>query len=92
MTLVNLGITLVVNGVYVISINRGYNSTISFFISVSLSLFKIGYHFIVVIFKVEMGDKYVLFLSLVNNLIVPYFAEMFVSPDCFYYAVTIFIL
>jgi hypothetical protein len=94
----NFRVTLLVNEVYVMSINRGYSAQISFCISsVSLSLFKIGYNYPMIQGKarqilentlgIEMGDKLVLLFSLVNNVVVPYCAEMFVSPDCFYYAI-----
>jgi hypothetical protein len=37
---------------------------------------------------IELGDSMLLGLSILNNVIVPYIAEMFVSPDCFHYAIT----
>jgi hypothetical protein len=97
LVIINFAITLTVNGLYVYSVNRGYNTIISFCISLSLSLFKILYNSLTLLgpgrrlledyFGLDFEDTALILLSLLNNVVVPYFAEAFVSPDCAYYAI-----
>jgi hypothetical protein len=95
--LINIVIALLVNIGYVLSVNHDFNSLDATLISISISLFKIlfshvmimgpGRIFIETWLQIEFHDVTLIAVSIINNSLVPYLAEMFVSVDCFYYAI-----
>jgi hypothetical protein len=89
---VNISTVVIVNGSYVYVVVAANDSTFVLFIVVLfLSLFKIVWNFVLLRGSQQMesiSDNTIVWLCLFNNLQAPLLAEMFVSPDCFFYIVS----
>lgn len=87
----NVVIVLVVNGTYVYIAGMDFNSPQSLYaISFLLSIFKLAWN--IFVNQTILGDEHILPLfqfavPVFNNILAPYLAEAFVSPNCFQYAV-----
>jgi Leucine-rich repeat (LRR) protein len=88
MLLVNIGIVMMVNIVFVLSLAESYSLFAHQAISVSLSLFKISWSALVVdFFGHRFSESVVIAISIFNNIIAPYLAVLLSSPKCFSYIV-----
>jgi Leucine-rich repeat (LRR) protein len=94
----NCIVVLVVNGVYVFAVSLSYPRNELQFISFMVSVFKLVWGNFVVLGIVEKltvnllsptrHSLFLVILAILNNIVSPYAAEAFISPNCFEYALS----
>jgi hypothetical protein len=88
MLLINVCIVMVVNVAFVLSLGKSYSFIVHTMISVFLSIFKIYWSMLIVRrFGVRFNESAVLVISVFNNVVAPYLAVLFSSPNCFTYII-----
>jgi Leucine-rich repeat (LRR) protein len=95
--LCNIAIVMTINFAFVYTVANNYYSgtTAVIALSILLSLFKIGWNWLLSqsnnkrlqYFAVPFSGTTLLILSLFNNIIVPYLADIFYSPHCLLYII-----
>lgn len=94
-SIVSVSIVAIVNYGYVRAIYEQYTSQEMVLISVAMSMFKLVWSVVVVMgplrwkieetFVMRFSEQSLMWISVINNVIVPYGVEIIASPDCFHY-------